>query len=53
MGEPARVAYAVAQLGLKHAVITSVNRDDDNLGAAWAFVNAIQEIRRQSPGDAG
>src|SRR5438067_10847007 len=32
--EPERVAYAVAQLGLKHAVITSVNRDDDNLGAA-------------------
>ena len=30
--EPTRVAYAVAQLGLKHAVITSVNRDDDNLG---------------------
>jgi lipoic acid synthetase len=49
-GEPARVAYAVAQLGLKHAVITSVNRDDDNLGAAQAFVNVIQEIRRQSPG---
>ncbi len=48
--EPARVAYAVAQLGLKHAVITSVNRDDDNLGAARAFVNVIQEIRRQAPG---
>ncbi len=48
--EPARVAYAVAQLGLAHAVITSVNRDDDNLGAAQAFVNVIQEIRKQSPG---
>jgi len=48
--EPARVAYAVAQLGLKHAVITSVNRDDDNLGAAQAFVNVIAEIRRQAPG---
>jgi lipoic acid synthetase len=48
--EPARVAYAVAQLGLAHAVITSVNRDDDNLGAAQAFVNVIHEIRRQSPG---
>jgi lipoic acid synthetase len=47
--EPARVAYAVAQLGLAHAVITSVNRDDDNLGAAQAFVDVIQEIRRQSP----
>jgi lipoic acid synthetase len=47
--EPARVAYAVAQLGLAHAVITSVNRDDDNLGAAQAFVAVIEEIRRQSP----
>ncbi len=47
--EPRRVAYAVAQLGLAHAVVTSVNRDDDNLGAARAFVSVIQEIRRQSP----
>ena len=48
--EPQRVAYAVAQLGLKHAVITSVNRDDDNMGAARAFVDVIREIRRQAPG---
>ena len=48
--EPQRVAYAVAQLGLKHAVVTSVNRDDDNMGAARAFVDVIQEIRRQAPG---
>jgi lipoic acid synthetase len=48
--EPRRVAYAVAQLGLAHAVITSVNRDDDNLGAARAFVEVIQQIRLQSPG---
>ena len=47
--EPRRVAYAVAQLGLAHAVITSVNRDDDNLGAARAFVSVIREIRKQSP----
>src|SRR5580658_8987499 len=47
--EPRRVAYAVAQLGLAHAVVTSVNRDDDNLGAARAFVSVIQEIRAQSP----
>ena len=47
--EPRRVAYAVAQLGLAHAVITSVNRDDDNLGAAQAFVSVIQEIRKQAP----
>ncbi len=48
--EPARVAYAVAQLGLAHAVITSVNRDDDNLGAAQAFVSVIEQIRQQAPG---
>jgi lipoic acid synthetase len=48
--EPRRVASAIAQLGLAHAVITSVNRDDDNLGAARAFVEVIREIRLQSPG---
>src|ERR1700727_1275859 len=48
--EPRRVAYAVAQLGLAHAVITSVNRDDDNLGAARAFVEVIREVRTQAPG---
>jgi lipoic acid synthetase len=50
LDEPRRVAYAVAQLGLAHAVVTSVNRDDDNLGAAQAFVSVIQQIRLQSPG---
>ena len=50
LDEPRRVAYAVAQLGLAHAVITSVNRDDDNLGAARAFVSVIEEIRLQAPG---
>lgn len=48
--EPRRVAQAVAQLGLQHAVITSVNRDDDNLGGARAFAEVIEEIRRQAPG---
>jgi len=48
--EPRRVAYAVAQLGLAHAVVTSVNRDDDNLGAARAFVEVIREIRMQAAG---
>lgn len=48
--EPRRVAYAVAQLGLNHAVVTSVNRDDDNLGAARSFVMVIEEIRKQAPG---
>ena len=50
LDEPRRVAYAVAQLGLAHAVITSVNRDDDNLGAAQAFVAVIGEIRKQASG---
>jgi lipoic acid synthetase len=48
--EPRRVAYAIAQLGLAHAVITSVNRDDDNLGSAQAFVSVIEQIRLQSAG---
>jgi lipoic acid synthetase len=50
LDEPRRVAYAVAQLGLAHAVITSVNRDDDNLGSARAFAEVIREIRAQAPG---
>jgi lipoic acid synthetase len=48
--EPRRVAEAVAQLGLLHAVVTSVNRDDDLLGGARAFAMVIDEIRRQAPG---
>jgi lipoic acid synthetase len=47
--EPRRVAEAVAVLGLEHAVITSVNRDDDLLGGARAFAMVIEEIRRQAP----
>jgi lipoic acid synthetase len=48
--EPRRVAEAVAVLGLQHAVITSVNRDDDIVGGARAFAMVIEEIRRQAPG---
>jgi lipoic acid synthetase len=48
--EPRRVAEAVAKLGLQHAVVTSVNRDDDNLGGARAFALVTKEIRRQAPG---
>jgi lipoyl synthase len=47
--EPRRVAEAVATLGLKHAVVTSVNRDDDNLGGARVFAETIREIREQTP----
>jgi len=48
--EPRRVAEAVAVLGLQHAVITSVNRDDDLVGGARAFAMVIEEIRKQAPG---
>lgn len=48
--EPRRVAEAVATLKLKHAVVTSVNRDDDNEGGARIFAETIREIRRQAPG---
>ena len=48
--EPRRVAEAVAILGLQHAVITSVNRDDNLIGGAQAFAIVIEEIRKQAPG---
>ncbi|HSA93497.1 MAG TPA: lipoyl synthase [Terriglobales bacterium] len=48
--EPGRVAEAVATLGLRHAVVTSVNRDDDNLGGARIFAETIRQIRRRAPG---
>ena len=48
--EPLRVAQSVKQMGLKHAVITSVDRDDlPDLGSR-AFVGVIRSIRRQAPG---
>ncbi len=48
--EPRRVAEAVQQLGLKFAVITSVNRDDDNIGAAKVFAMTIEQVRERVPG---
>src|SRR5438067_3704194 len=47
--EPRRVAEAVAKLGLRHAVVTSVNRDDDNAGGARIFAETIREIRELTP----
>ncbi|MGI9100848.1 MAG: lipoyl synthase [Terriglobales bacterium] len=47
--EPRRVAEAVQRLGLKYTVVTSVNRDDDNLGGARVFAMTIDEIRRLVP----
>lgn len=47
--EPRRVAEAVATLGLRHAVVTSVNRDDDNVGGAKIFAETIRQIRQLLP----
>ena len=48
--EPLRVADSVAELGLRHAVITSVDRDDLRDGGAEVFARTIRAIRRRSPG---
>jgi lipoic acid synthetase len=48
--EPARVAQAVAKMNLKHAVITSVNRDERRDGGAPIFAMVIRRIRQLAPG---
>jgi len=48
--EPRRVAEAVAALGLRYAVITSVNRDDRRDGGAELFALTIRAIRERVPG---
>ncbi len=47
--EPARVARSIARMGLRHAVITSVDRDDLPDKGASAFVGVIRQVRRQAP----
>ncbi len=47
--EPLRVANTVSSLGLKHVVITSVDRDDLKDGGAKHFVNTIEKIKEKSP----
>ena len=47
--EPAKVAEAVAKLGLAHAVITSVTRDDLPDGGAFQFHNVIKAIKNVNP----
>lgn len=47
--EPLHVAQAVKELGLKHAVITSVTRDDLEDGGASQFAEVIREIRKLTP----
>ena len=48
--EPARVAQSIKRMGLRHAVITSVDRDDLPDYGASAFVGVIRSVRRQAPG---
>ena len=50
LGEPVRVAEAVERMGLKHAVITSVNRDELEDGGAGIFAATIRQIRKTIPG---
>ena len=49
VAEPERLAEAVAQMGLRHVVITSVDRDDLPDGGAFQFVASIDAVRRVSP----
>lgn len=48
--EPTRVAEAAAKMGLRYAVVTSVNRDDQPDGGAAIFARTIREIRASVPG---
>jgi len=48
--EPRRVAETVRIMGLRHAVLTSVNRDDQPDGGAWVFAETIRWIRKLVPG---
>ncbi len=47
--EPARVARSIARMGLRHAVVTSVDRDDLPDKGASAFVGVIRQVRAQAP----
>jgi lipoic acid synthetase len=48
--EPQRVASAVQKMGLKHVVITSVNRDDLSDGGSMVFAATIRKVRQANPG---
>jgi lipoic acid synthetase len=48
--EPMRVAHAVREMRIQHAVVTSVNRDDEPDGGAAIFAETIRRIRKLSPG---
>jgi lipoic acid synthetase len=49
LGEPARVAEAVAKMGLKHCVITSVARDELKDGGAGVWAATIRAVRHRNP----
>ena len=48
--EPRRIAESVQAMNLQHAVLTSVNRDEQPDGGAWVFAESIHWIRRLQPG---
>lgn len=48
--EPGRVAHSVKTMGVKHAVITSVDRDDLKDGGAEIWAQTVRAVRHQSPG---
>jgi lipoic acid synthetase len=48
--EPENLALAVAEMGLKHMVVTSVDRDDLEDGGAGQFAQCIQRLREKAPG---
>lgn len=48
--EPRRVAQAASQMGLKHVVLTSVNRDERKDGGAPIFAETIRRLREEIPG---
>jgi lipoic acid synthetase len=50
IAEPHRVAQAIAEMGLQHAVITSVDRDDLPDFGAWVFAETIRQIHDRIPG---
>jgi len=48
--EPYRVGQAVQKMGIKHAVITSVNRDEQKDRGMNIWAETVRQVRRQSPG---
>ena len=50
LSEPARVAEAVHDMGIHHAVITSVNRDELPDGGAAVFAETVRQVRESNPG---